>query len=60
MSLWSDLTDILHRIVHSSAAAETEKIALHGAINELDKNKPAEDVAPEEQRPADTEAKESE
>lgn len=33
----TELADILHRIIHSSSAAEVEKIALHDAVSALDK-----------------------
>lgn len=31
-NIGTELADILHRIIHSSAAAEVEKIALHDAV----------------------------
>lgn len=54
----SALTDILHRIIHSSAAAETERIALHEAVGGLES---AENKATEKDAtPEVTEAKEGE
>jgi hypothetical protein len=35
-SLPAELLDILHRIIHSSAAAEVEKTALHEAVSTLE------------------------
>jgi hypothetical protein len=35
-NIGTELADILHRIIHSSSAAEVEKIALHDAVNAID------------------------
>lgn len=35
-NIGTELADILHRIIHSSAAPEVERIALHDAVNAID------------------------
>jgi hypothetical protein len=36
MAIPQELLDILHRIIHSSSAAEIEKAALHEAVKDLE------------------------
>lgn len=43
-NIGTELADILHRIIHSSSAAEVERNALHEAVKDLEKT----DVTPEE------------